>query len=322
MEYEPPYSITGRAITAMAEIERLLGSADPTGMTRPEPQLRRRNRILTIKESLAIEGNTLNFDQATAIFNNNRVIGPKNEILEVKNAIATYAKAGSYKAGNEKDFKAAHGLMMQGLIASAGRYRAGAVGIMKGSRVSHMAPPAKRVGELMHNLFAYVRGKKAPPPLILSALMHYEIEFIHPFDDGNGRIGRLWQHVVLRSYHPLFEYAPFESEIRKRQKEYYRALELSDKSGDATRFIEFSLDSVRTALKGLIHDMPRRRGTAEERLYAAREKFSGKWFSRREYLALFSQISLPTASRDLAAGVREDILRSKGEKNQTEYRFA
>jgi Fic family protein len=320
MGYSPPFSVTAKALASIADIERILGSADTSGMVRPEPLLRRRNRISTVKDSLAIEGNTLSIEQATAIFDQQRVVGPKNEIIEVKNAIDAYAQAGQFQLQNEKHFLKAHGLLMAGLIRSAGKYRSGSVGIMKGSHVSHIAPQAKRVPELMHQLFAYASQRRIQP-LILAAVMHYEIEFIHPFEDGNGRMGRLWQHVVLRQYHPLFEYAPFESVIRAKQKQYYRILEKCDRSGDCTAFVEFSLETLAIALRDQVVHFPQRRATYNERISAAREKFRKTWFSRGDYAGFFKQLSLPTASRDLATAVDDGLLKNRGKKNQTRYWF-
>lgn len=210
---------------------------------------------------------------------------------------------------------------MAGLIRSAGKYRSGAIGILKGQRVSHIAPPAKQLPQLMGRLFAFAGKSRKVHALIRAAVVHYEIEFIHPFDDGNGRIGRLWQHLILREYHSFFETVPFESVIKARQKQYYRVLKECDRKGDATRFLEFSLQTIAIALKETILVTPRRRSTQSERLSYARSVFMKRHFNRKQYAELFHDISLPTASRDLAAGVHNKQLRSSGEKNQTRYQF-
>lgn len=320
MEYSPPFRITPRGLRLAAEVERLLGQVDLSTLVRQEPMLRRQNRVRSVKDSLAIEGNSLSLDQATAVFDKRRVVGPKNEIIEIQNAIAAYAAASRWRSTREKDFKSAHALMMANLVASAGKYRAGAIGIMKGDRVSHVAPPAKQLPILMANLFRFAAKSRDIHPLFLAAVMHYEIEFIHPFEDGNGRMGRLWQHLVLREYHPFFETVPFESVIKAKQKQYYKVLETCDRKGDATEFVEFTIETTAIALKETMFVTPHRRSTISERLSYARTVL-GKNFSRKEYNLLFADISLPTASRDLAEGIRQKLLTSKGEKNQTRYRF-
>ncbi|HNE21502.1 MAG TPA: Fic family protein [Turneriella sp.] len=320
-EKYPPFSVTPKALRLVSEIERLLGQVDLSTLVRQEPMLRRQNRVRSVKDSLAIEGNSLSLDQATAIFDKKRVIGPKNEIREIQNAIEAYAAAGKWRSTSERDFKKAHGIMMAGLLASVGKYRAGAVGIMKGERISHIAPGAKQLPQLMGRLFSYAERNRDLHPLVMAAVLHYEIEYIHPFEDGNGRMGRLWQHLVLREYHQFFETVPFESVIKAKQKRYYRVLELCDKAGHATKFVEFALETTAIALKEVVTVTPRRRSTTKERISFAETVFKKKWFSRKDYISLFADISLPTASRDLAQAVKEKAMSSRGEKNQTQYRY-
>lgn len=320
-ENYPPFSLTPKALRLVSEIERLLGQVDLSSMVRQEPMLRRQNRVRSVKDSLAIEGNSLSLDQATAIFDKKRVVGPKNEIRAIQNAIEAYATAGKWRSTSEKDFRKAHGIMMAGLLASAGKYRAGAVGIMKDDRISHIAPGAKQLPQLMGRLFAYAVHNRELHPLVMAAVLHYEIEYIHPFEDGNGRMGRLWQHLVLREYHRFFETVPFESVIKAKQKQYYKVLERCDAKGDSTEFVEFALETTAIALREVVTVTPNRRSTANERLSFAQVVFRKKWFSRKDYIALFADISLPTASRDLAQAVKNATLHSRGKKNKTQYRY-
>ncbi|MFO1469499.1 MAG: Fic family protein [Turneriella sp.] len=239
-ENYPPFSLTPKALRLVSEIERLLGQVDLSSMVRQEPILRRQNRVRSVKDSLAIEGNSLSLDQATAIFDKKRVVGPKNEIRAIQNAIEAYATAGKWRSTSEKDFKKAHGIMMAGLLASAGKYRAGAVDIMKGDRISHIAPGAKQLPQLMGRLFAYAVHNRELHPLVMAAVLHYEIEYIHPFEDGNGRMGRLWQHLVLREYHRFFEIA---SSLNRSSRQNSRSNTIrcsSDAKGDSTEFQEFA----------------------------------------------------------------------------------
>jgi len=303
------------------EIARSIGRLEGLHVTKPEPKLRKSNRVRTIQASLAIEGNTLALEQVTAILEGKRVIGPQREMLEVRNAIKAYDRISNYKPQSSKSLREAHGILMNGLIGDAGKWRTKNVGIFQGKKVAHAAPQAKRIPELMAQLFTFVKTEKETHPLILSAVFHYELEFIHPFSDGNGRIGRLWQTTLLTKFHPLFEFTPIESVVRNRQEAYYNALGLSDKAGDARPFIEFSLETIFEALEELGTDIRPEPLTAEIRLETAREQFRNRSFSRKDYLAVFKAISTATASRDLALGVQEGLLVKTGEKATALYRF-
>lgn len=321
MSRSPPFSISPIALTLLAKIERLLGQVDASVAARPAPQLRKKNRIRTIKDSLAIEGNTLSLEQVTAIFENKKVLGPKREILEVQNAIQAYDAIPKLKSSREKDFRRAHGILMNGLLGKAGAYRTDSVGVLKGQKISHVAPPPRRLPELMENLFKFISNRTKLSPLILSAAAHYEIEFIHPFADGNGRMGRLWQHLILHEYHSAFAAVPFDSLIKENQVEYYEALEKCDHAGDSTLFVEFSLRLLAIALHALLVASPKRRLTIEERLEIARSDLPAKSFTRKDYMGLFPGISGPTASRDLQRGLRSGDLRKTGMANKTIYSF-
>jgi Fic family protein len=319
--YRPPFDITPRSVDKTAEIMRLVGRYEGMLGPRPEPKLRRQNRIRTIQGSLAIEGNSLDIEQITAILDDKRVFGPVRDVLEVKNAIEAYSRAAKTDPGKSKALLAMHHTMMKGLISDAGRYRAGGVGVVRGSKIAHVAPPAHRVPVLVDDLLSFLAADRSVHPLILSAIVHYELEFIHPFSDGNGRIGRLWQHVVLVRFHPLFEYVPIESLVHREQKEYYRALGACDEAGSSTMFVEFSLGVVKQALEAFLEDARFEPSTADTRLEFARREFGRKEFSRRDYLRRFNSLSTATASRDLRQGVDEGILTRTGEKASTKYRF-
>ncbi len=303
------------------EIAKLLGQLEGFHVTKPEPKLRRSNRVRTIQASLSIEGNTLALEQVTAILDGKRVIGSKREILEVQNAIAAYDQISRFSPHSAKSLKLAHALLMKGLVEDAGKWRTRNVGVLQDDKVAHVAPQAKRVAELMDQLFAFVKEEKETHPLILSAVFHYELEFIHPFSDGNGRIGRLWQTTLLSKFHPLFEFTPIESVIRKRQQAYYRALGLADKAGEASPFIEFSLETILEALEELRGDIRPEPILVKDRLEIAKEHFQQSSFSRKDYLAIFKTISTATGSRDLSHGVVSRALEKVGEKSQARYRF-
>jgi Fic family protein len=317
----PPFTIDAEMLRFCAEIERLLGQISSLSMPAPQPKLRRQNRIRTIKDTLAIEGNTLSLDQVTAIMDGRKVLGPKSEIVEVRNAIELYSQLDKFTPFLDRDFLKAHRILMTGLIPNAGKYRSGNVGVLKGSKVSHMAPPSRMVPQLMKNLFGYLKTEKILHPLIKAAIAHYEIEFIHPFEDGNGRIGRFWQTVMMAHYHQVFGYLPTESVIRERQMEYYRELERSDKTGSLNPFILFSLKVIHEALTEFARDFRVEPMDVSKRLEIAREHFRSEEFSRADYLRIFKVLSTATASRDLAYGVQQKVLQKKGDRRKAKYRF-
>jgi Fic family protein len=304
------------------EILRFVGRHEGLASPRPEPRLRRQNRVRTIHGSLAIEGNTLSIAQITAILDGRRVAGPRRDIVEVQNAIAVYADAARLVPALRRDLLRAHRLMMRELIADAGRFRTGGVGVIHGSRVAHVAPPPTRVPELVDRVLDFVGRDGEVHGLVKSAVAHYEIEFIHPFSDGNGRMGRLWQHVILLRVHPLFEFIPVESVVRARQDEYYAALQDCDRAGTSTAFIEFSLRAILEALEDFSRSLVVSPRTSRDRLELAREHFASREFSRNEYRQLQKTISSATASRDLREGVWGKRLRRRGDKATARYRFA
>jgi len=318
---KPPFQITPKVVQVISEISILLGKYEGLQRPAPQPQLRRQNQVRTVKDSLAIEGNTLDLKQVTAIFDGKRVLGPQKDILEVKNAIQLYERLDELNPLSVKDLLKAHGILMRGLNADAGKFRSGAVGVMKGSRVSHVAPPAKQVPKLMTDLFQFLKQERTSSDLLNACVFHYELEFIHPFSDGNGRMGRFWQSLILTRHHPIFNYLPVESLIKERQPHYYLALEKSDKLGDSTAFIEFSLETIRDALGELLEEIKPSRSTPQSRLSAAQNHFQQRQFSRKDYLILFKSLSTSTASRDLAAGVSSGVLKKIGTQALAQYEF-
>jgi Fic family protein len=248
MKYQPPYSITPAIVNLIAEISEMIGRYNVLAEQNLTPRLRRENRIRTIQASLAIENNTLTLEQVTAVIEGRQVLGHPREIQEVRNAFASYEAMEGWDASIEKDLLAAHELLMRGLVDETGRYRSGGVGIFRGERLVHMAPPADIVPRLMTDLLNWLKTTNEHP-LVASCIFHYEFEFIHPFADGNGRMGRLWQTLILRSWKPLLAYLPVETVIRDRQEDYYRVLAIADSQADATPFIEFILGALREALQ-------------------------------------------------------------------------
>ncbi len=316
---KPPYQINEKIIALVAEISEKIGEIRATHIYKPPTQLRKNNRIKTIQSSLEIEGNSLSEEQITAILDNKRIMAPKKDILEVQNAIKVYEKMHQFNPNSIQDIEQAHYLLMNGLIDDAGKFRTKNVGIVKGSKVEHLVPNGTLVKSLINNLFEYLK-KDNEIYLIKSCVFHYEFEFIHPFIDGNGRMGRLWQTLILMQQYPVFEFLPVESLIKKNQVDYYKALSKSDKNGTSTPFIEFMLAILLETLKYLLNSQNRTL-TAKDRIELFKEIIKENNFSRKDYLKNFREISQATASRDLKWASEHLILIKSGDKRLTQYMF-
>ncbi|MBK7303936.1 MAG: Fic family protein [Saprospiraceae bacterium] len=313
---KPPYEITSKILKSITSISQTIGEVNAKYLVKQNPKLRKENQIKTIHSSLRIEGNTLSVDQITAIIENKRVVGPEKDIKEVLNALDVYKQLKNYQYASEKDFLNAHKMLMTGLVATPGKYRTKGVGIVKDSKVEHMAPPYEQVKFLMGDLFKYLKDK-SELTLIKSCVFHYEMEFIHPFMDGNGRMGRLWQTLILMSEYPLFEFLPFESLISKNQNEYYHALSISDKEGKSTKFIEFMLRILDQSLDELLENGTKKLNETE-RLEIFLSDIN-QIFTRKDYMKHYPEISTATASRDLKNGVERGLIEKFGDKKTTQY---
>ena len=315
---KPPYEITPKILKLITSISEKIGEVNANFLNKPSPKLRKQNRIKTIHSSLKIEGNTLTEEQITALIENKRVIGPKKDVAEVLNAIEIYEHLEQYNPTNEKSFWKAHQNLMKGLINNAGKYRRQSVGIVKGSKVEHLAPPFENVPFLMKDLFEYLK-KSDEIQLIKSCVFHYEMEFIHPFLDGNGRMGRLWQTLLLMEKYPVFEFLPFETLISNDQDKYYKALAESDKSGQSTKFIEYMLNVIDISLRELLKFNNRTLNEKDRLEYFV--SLNKSEFTRKDYMDIFKDISSATASRDLKKGAELNLFEKIGEKNKTIYRL-
>ena len=316
---KPPYQITETILALVASISEKIGEINASHLYKPATELRKKNRIKTIQSSLEIEGNTLSEEQITALLDNKRVIAPQKDILEVQNAIKVYKQLNKFHPYKLKDLKKAHSILMHGLVENGGKLRISNVGIVKGSKVEHIAPSGTMVNGLMKDLFDYLK-KDQDLILIKSCVFHYEFEFIHPFMDGNGRMGRMWQTLILMQQYPVFEYLPMESVIKQKQNEYYSKLSESDKKGNSTPFIEFMLGVILESLVGLLKSQTKTL-QADDRILLFKEKIGKNKFSRKEYMQSFKNISAPTASRDLKYAVEKEILIKSGEYRLTDYQF-
>lgn len=247
-EYVPPFQMTDNIMNLLAETSEQIGRIKVLSHGNLNPHLRKENRIRTIHSSLAIEQNSLTLEQVTAILDGKRILGNPNEIREVKNAYATYEMMLELNPYSVDDLLEAHKQMMAGLISENGKFRTSGVGVFAGDQVIHMAPPAKLVPGEIQNLITWYRNSRVHP-LIKSAIFHYEFEFIHPFADGNGRMGRLWHSLLLGNWNEIFFWLPIEELIRSRQEEYYQALGKSDELGESSPFVEFMMEVILDTLK-------------------------------------------------------------------------
>lgn len=316
---KPPYEITNKILGLISSISEKLGEVNSAHLIKPPTELRKKNRIKTIQSSLEIEGNTLSIEQITALLENKRIIAPKKDILEVQNAINVYNQLNKFKVYDLKSLCKAHEILMKDLVDNPGKLRTGSVGIVKGSDIAHLAPPGTMVSSLMTDLFNYLENDD-DLILLKSCVFHYELEFIHPFVDGNGRIGRLWQTMILKEHSPVFEFLPIESIIKQKQQEYYDALGKSDKQGKSTAFIEFMLEIIRDALEDLLK-VQNISLTNYDRILNFKERIGKSIFSRQDYLRACKNISQATASRDLKVAVDKGIIEKYGDKRTTKYKF-
>jgi len=247
MSYQPPFTITTEIIDLIAEVSELLGEIKHLNESHMAMRLRKISKIKTITGTLQIEGITFNEQQITALLEGKRVLGSMREVAEAQGAIAVYNNIEQWDANNIEHLLDAHRLLMGEILTRAGEFRTKAVGVYGEQGVTHVAPPANRVSGLMEDLFTWLH-RAEEHPLVVSSVFHYEFEFIHPFIDGNGRMGRLWQHILLQNWRESFVLVPVESMIRNHQQGYYQALEQAGQRGDCTVFITFMLQTIRQSI--------------------------------------------------------------------------
>ncbi len=320
MAYKPPYEVTSQMFTLVKEIIRLVGQLEGYQLLVGNVKLRRKNKIKSIVSSLAIEGNSLTEEQVTAILEGKRVMGPRQDVKEVENAIQVYDRLEAIDPYSEDELLGIHKIMMSGLITDAGRYRQSGVGVVDGTKVIHITPPAKRVPNLMGDLFDYLENYEEDI-IIKSCVFHFEFEYIHPFSDGNGRMGRLWQTAILKSEYPDLAFVPIESIVHERQQGYYDALQVSQHAGDSNTFIVYALESIKLALSEQLDNALSVPRDVDSRLLAFKGQVGNRPFSRKEYLRYHKTISPATATRDLKTGIDQSLLERSGTSSATRYQF-
>ena len=321
--YVPPYGVNDSIIHLISEISEQVGIVTIKNKDVVNPRLRRDNQIKSIHSSLAIENSTLSLKQVTDVINGKRILGAPNEIREVKNAYEAYNALVSFDPLNISDLLKAHKILMMDLAKESGSFRSGGVGVFAEDKLVHMAPPAELVPRLIADLIYWVKNADAHP-LIKSCVFHYEFEFIHPFADGNGRMGRMWQTLLLSRWKHVFTWLPVETLIRERQDEYYKVLAVADKAADSTAFIEFMLGIIRDALNDLIQTEQVREQVTEqvERLL---DTLGNDTLSAKEILVKLNLKHRPTLSDNylrpaLALGLIEMTVPDRPNSSKQRYR--
>lgn len=312
--YRPPFTVSSKAINLIAKISSQIERYAIKMEQGDTLRLRKVNRIKTIHSSLAIEGNKLSEGEVRAILEGKKVVAPLKEIQEVRNAIKTYELYPELNPFSVQDLLLAHGTMMAGLVDEVGMFRSGGVGVFDGDKAIHIAPPADRVKELMKDLFTWLENTD-DHLLIRSCVFHYEFEFIHPFADGNGRIGRLWQSLILGQLNPIFEHLPVENMVYANQEAYYDAINKSSDLGDSSPFIDFMLEEILNALVG--HQGKSNAEIADEKgLNYQHERVLGYLRADRHISAVAIAANLGMSARQveriLADLKKKGIIRRKG----------
>ena len=324
-ELSPPFKITNEILNFVYEIGELVGKISAEKEFEKNLTLRRENRIKTIYSSLAIEQNTLTLEQVTDVINGKRVLAPPKDIKEVQNAYEIYERLEELDENSVKDLLLAHKIMTSELIKESGRFRSKNAGVYQGDKLIHMGTLPEYIPELINNLFLWLK-KSEEHPLIKAAVFHYEFEFIHPFQDGNGRIGRLWHSLILSKWKKFFAWLPIESLVQKCQKEYYIAINNSNRDGESTEFILFMLKIIKETLIELIEIQKVTDKMTDKMTDKNREriKLVIKYLSQNNSInnkeaQNLLDISESAAKRFLNKLVKENILEAVGEYKARKY---
>jgi Fic family protein len=294
--------ITVRAAARLGEIERLLGGWAALKEAAPPRKVQWSNRVGTALATVALAGNNLSLELATKALQGRRGLLSAREVLELENAQLAYEHVSDWDPLRENDLLQAHRLLMDVLLVDAGRTRKGQLATLR-------------------SLFRALGEQRDVPPILSAIIFHYELRRIRPFSDGNGRLGRLWQHALLRRASPLFEHAPVEALLHEHQAPHFAALNAASKLGSVEPFLEHMLDMLLRALERLGGQLRGKPETPDDRLAKASQALAKRWFTRKGYLALFPQLSTASASRDLARARARRALTTRGERRSTEYRF-
>ena len=326
---KPPFEITNQIISGVAEIAELMGKFSVTNQLSTNPTLRRSNRIRTIHGSLAIEQNTLSLEQVTAVLDGKQVLAPPKDIAEVKNAYEIYERLDQLDPYSVDDLLTAHGILTRGLVEESGQFRSRPVGVVDSQgNILHFGSLPQYVPDLVMELLDWVKTSQVHM-LIRSCVFHYELELIHPFADGNGRVGRLWHTLLLSRWNPVFAWLPVESIIHDRQQEYYAAINASNDAGESTVFIEFMLSAIKASITEAMEVSDK---MIDEMSDGKMDKATQRWKKIEAYLKNHDYImnadvrelcgvSSATANRILATLVENKKLKKYYERGLWSYRL-
>ena len=325
MPQKPPYTITEKAADYLAKIVEIVTRLEFGTEFKRDIKLHRENRVRTIHSSLAIEGNSLTLGEVTAVIEGKVVAGRQAEVKEVKNAYEAYDKIMTFNPYATKDFLKAHKLMTQGLVAESGKFRSGDVGVFDGDVVVHIGARPQFVPQLMEDLFFWAKTSDLHP-VLKSAILHYEIETVHPFADGNGRMGRLWQTLLLVKWNALFAWIPMESVLYQNRPQYYQAIEDARKANDSGVFIEFTLSALFEIIAEQAKHQVKHQVDLTDTQIAVLKSLGNKTFSRKE---IFAAIEMNGDSRSfkrhieplLDAGLIEMTVPDKPNSRLQKYRL-
>ena len=326
---KPPFEITNQIISDVVEIAELMGKFSVTNQLSTNPTLRRSNRIRTIHGSLAIEQNTLSLEQVTAVLDGKQVLAPPKDIAEVKNAYEIYERLDQLDPYSVDDLLTAHGILTRGLVEESGQFRSRPVGVVDSQgNILHFGTLPQYVPDLVMELLDWVKTSQVHM-LIRSCVFHYELELIHPFADGNGRVGRLWHTLLLSRWNPVFAWLPVESIIHDRQQEYYAAINASNDAGESTVFIEFMLSAIKASITEAMEVSDE---MMDEMSDGKMDKATQRWKKIEAYLKNHDYImnadvrelcgvSSATANRILATLVENKKLKKYYERGLWSYRL-
>ena len=314
-KYIPPFEITNEIVNLVSNISHELGKVSSFQGVSKLPHLRKTNRIRSVHSSLVIEGNTLSIDETKAILNGKTVSAPKEDILAVQNAYEAYREAPKVDLFNIKSILDIHKIMMNGLIDSAGSFRKGDVGVFDGDTPVHIAPPQQNISWLIGDLLEWTKTADVNP-LIKYAVFHYEFEYIHPFSDGNGRMGRLWHTRLLSLYDEFFSFLPIESIIEERQEEYYNAFRLSNSDSKSTHFIVFILKVILDAICNTTLDVENELRNVNYSVYSLLDVMGNSTLSAKELMAKMGLKSLLSFKKNYLIPAIEQNLISLTEPNK------
>ncbi len=315
MSYKPPYGITSKVLNLVSEISEIVAKLEMYELKIPL-KLRKNNQIKTITGTLEIEGNRLGIEKVTAIVEGKRVLGELKEIEEVKGALAIYDNIDNFDYKSIKDLLKAHKMLMGEILKNAGSFRIKDVGVGSKAEVTHIAPPFTQVPRLMNDLFNYLSNSDEHP-LIKSSVFHYEFEFIHPFIDGNGRIGRYWQSLILYNWKKIFRFIPIESVINRSNQKYYNALEKSGSLGESTPFLEFMLETILLTCNNALKDFDPKndpKNDPKKRLDNILDLIGNDRFITIKELSEKLNISEKTIKRDISKLKEQNRLQRVGKK--------